>query len=80
MMKQTLLLLLCCLCLWANAQEVSYRPVLIHYNADYKVTKPELGVYKRVAYLPDSIRNVVQPESPRFNGPVRDYYANGVLW
>lgn len=85
-MKQTLFTLLLGLLyslitLQSVAQDQSgYRPVLIYYNAELQLTKPELAAYKRVAYLPDSLKNIHPINAPKFNGPVRDYYSNGVLW
>ncbi|MEJ8757867.1 TonB family protein [Pontibacter sp. H259] len=71
------------LCFQANAQladSVNYKPVVIFYNARWEVTKKEHAAYTRIAYLPERLKAIQKPNRPAFNGPVRDYFADGNLW
>jgi TonB family protein len=85
-MKQTLPLLLffCCFyTLTLHAQvatdPASYKAVVINYNSNWEVTKPEQAVYKRVAYMQDSLRLIPNVLRPEFNHTITDYYTNGVV-
>ncbi|RDV15614.1 hypothetical protein DXT99_09020 [Pontibacter diazotrophicus] len=80
-MKQTLLLIALVLCplLTFAQQEDEYRPVVIHYNAQWQVTKPEAAVVKRLAYLPANIKHIKDLNAPEFIHGIKDYYANDTM-
>lgn len=81
-MKQALFLLLFFLSFFAKAQSsaTNYRAVVIPYNQDYKITKPEFAVYKRLVYLPDSLLSYKNFSDPPLHGPVKDYYMDGSIY
>lgn len=82
-MKQTLLLFTLFLAFFSAAAQntdfSTFRSVVIPYNAEWEVTKPEAAVYKRVAFFPDSLGSLQNLKRPEFNFAVTDYYADGVM-
>lgn len=82
-MKHCLLLFsFCIISLLSFGQQADialYKPVIIPYNSKWEVTKPEAAVYRRLAYFPDSLRNIEDLEQPQFNYAVTDYYADGTV-
>ncbi|SIT90811.1 energy transducer TonB [Pontibacter indicus] len=62
-----------------QSEHANYKPLVIPYNAKWQVTKPEAAVYRRLAYFPDSLRNISNLKQPAFNFAVTDYYADGTV-
>ncbi|PVY44011.1 energy transducer TonB [Pontibacter virosus] len=78
-MKHTLLavlLLFSSALAFAQSEEPEYKPVVIHYNANWQVTKPEAAVVKRLAYLPANMKDIHNLEAPTFQHAITDYYAD----
>lgn len=71
------------LCSQAQAQlsdSVKYKPLVIFYSSEYQVTKKEFAAYARVAYFPGDLNAIDDLKRPLFNGPVKDFYADGGQW
>ncbi|PKV66828.1 energy transducer TonB [Pontibacter ramchanderi] len=82
-MKHFLLFIIACSFVQAsfaqNTDPATYQPIVIPYNAKWEVTKSEAAVYRRLAYFPDSLRNLRDLKYPPFNYTVTDYYADGTV-
>jgi antitoxin component YwqK of YwqJK toxin-antitoxin module len=81
-MKQILRILLTLLPMSVFAQtdeEPEYKAVVIHYNANWEVTKPETAVAKRLTYFSNDIKAVPDLSAPLFQNAITDYYANNVI-